>query len=108
MILGDISAKYERLSSHERRAFDSWLQRCALAGAIFAVGLLAMALAGLLAPESKTLLSTPTSSFEEQHESANLDHLPTYRFEDLTYVFTADPSARAPLTVSSSRSTAKW
>jgi hypothetical protein len=38
---------------------------------------------------------------------AHLEHLPVSQIEDLTHVFTADPVARAPLTVSSSDSTGK-
>ncbi len=105
MIMDDISARYKPLSSDEQS--DAWLQRYTLVGSIFAAGLLAMVLAALLVPESKTVLATPTLSFQEQHALAHLEYLPVYPFEDLTFVFTAEPSTLASLTGPSSDGTAK-
>ena len=108
MITDEALAKFKRFSPEERRAFDRWLEQCAIVGSVLVTGLLAIAVAGLQAPESQTV-SAPKSaaSFQEQHALAHLEYLPVSQIEDLTHVFTADPVARAPLTVSSSDSTGK-
>lgn len=97
MITDEIPAKYKRLSPEERRTFDRWLEQCALVGAILGIGLLAMAVAGLRAPESKTVSAPrPAPSFQEQHALAHLEYLPVSQIEDLTYVFAAAPRPARP------------
>jgi hypothetical protein len=39
--------EYQKLSPEDQRTFDRWLKANAILGAIFAVGMLAMALAGI-------------------------------------------------------------
>jgi hypothetical protein len=41
-----ISQEYERMSPQDRRTFDRWISANAILGAVFAVGMLAMAVAG--------------------------------------------------------------
>jgi hypothetical protein len=41
-----LSQQYQRLSAQDQRAFDRWISANAILGAVFAVGMLAMAVAG--------------------------------------------------------------
>ena len=43
---GKIASYYERLSPEDQRTFDRWLTANAIFGLIFAIGVIAMALAG--------------------------------------------------------------
>ena len=47
MTKGEVFAKYKQLSPEERRAFDRWLQGCAVVGSILSIGLVAMAVCRL-------------------------------------------------------------
>jgi len=107
MMLDGISAEYRPLLSEKPRPFNGRLRRWAVVGSIFALGVLAIGIAASLRPESRIVLSTVTPSFQDQHALAHLEGLPVHQFEDLTFVFTADPSARESVTVSSSSDTAK-
>ena len=45
-----IPQEYERMSPEDRRTFDRWISANAILGAVFAVGMLAMAVAGTNSP----------------------------------------------------------
>jgi hypothetical protein len=105
MITADIRANYKRSASEEQR-FNTWLQGCVLIGSLLGAGLVAMAIAGLRAPQSEALFAR-TPSFQEQHGLAHLENLPVQSFEDMTLVFTADHSADPSPSVSSSDNKAK-
>ena len=105
MITTDIRANYNRSVSEERR-FNTWLQGCVILGSLLGAGLVAMAIAGLRAPQTDAVFAR-TPSFQEQHGLAHLENLPVHSFEDMTFVFTADHSADPSLGVSSSDNKAK-
>jgi hypothetical protein len=108
MTKGEVFAKFKQLSPEERRAFDRWLQGCLVVGSILSIGLVAMAVAGLRAPGSKTAPEQGwTLSVQEQHGLAHLENLPVQQVEDLTFVFAVDPRPRVPPTASLSDSSAK-
>jgi len=105
VITSDSRAKYN-LSSEERQGFNKWLQGCVVVGSILGAGLVAMAVAGLRSPQSDAVLRL-APSFQEQHGLAHLENLPVHPLEDMTFVFTADRSARVSQSVSSSDTIAK-
>jgi hypothetical protein len=79
MIKGDILARYKSFSPEERSCFDRWMRANAVAGSIFAVALVTMALAGSRAQE-RGAATVPASasaqaiSFHELHGLAHLDN----------------------------------
>ena len=49
--------QYERMSQEDQRTFDSWMRANAIFGAVLALGILAMAVAGFNAPEPDAAMS---------------------------------------------------
>ena len=105
MITADIRANDKRPAYEERR-FNRWLQGSLLLGALLAAGLVAMAIAGLRAPQSEAVFAR-TPSFQQQHDLAHLENLPVHPLEDMTFIFTADHSADPSAGVSSPDNPAK-
>jgi len=52
-----LSQQYERMSPEDQRTFDCWIRANAIFGAVLAVGILAMAVAGFNAPEPDAAMS---------------------------------------------------
>jgi hypothetical protein len=50
-----LSQQYQRLSAEDQRTFDRWISANAILGAVFAVGMLAMAVAGSNSPGQSDL-----------------------------------------------------
>jgi hypothetical protein len=98
MIKGDILARYKSFSPEERSCFDRWMRTNAVAGSIFAVALVTMALAGSRAQE-RGAATVPASasaqaiSFHELHGLAHLDNLPVDQFHNQALVFNTAPEA---------------
>jgi hypothetical protein len=94
MIKGDILVRYKSFSPEERSCFDRWMRANAVAGSIFAVALVTMALAGSRAQETGAATvpasaSAQAISFHELHGLAHLDNLPVDQFHNQALVFTA-------------------
>jgi hypothetical protein len=53
-----LSQQYERMSPDDQRTFDRWISANAIFGAILALGVLAMAVAGSNAPGPDAAMST--------------------------------------------------
>ena len=49
--------QYERMSQEDQRTFDSWMRANAIFGAVLALGILAMAVAGFNAPGPDAAIS---------------------------------------------------
>jgi len=52
-----LSQQYEKMSLEDQRTFNRWIGANAIFGAVLALGLLAMAVAGSKAPGSDTAIS---------------------------------------------------
>jgi hypothetical protein len=108
MTKGETFAEIKHLAPEDQRAFNRWLQGCAVVGSILGIGLVAMAVAGLRTPESKTASEqTRSLSFQNQHELAHVENLPVQQIEDLTHIFVRDPLTGMPASISSSGRSAK-
>jgi hypothetical protein len=58
-----LSQQYERMSPEDQRTFDSWISANAIFGAVLALGILAMAVAGFNAPGPDAAISaSPNTS----------------------------------------------
>src|ERR1700730_4624755 len=100
MIKGDILARYKSFSPEERSCFDRWMRANAVAGSIFAVALVTMALASSRAQETGAATvpasaSAQAISFHELHGQAHLDNLPVDQFHNQALVFTASEAEAA-------------
>jgi hypothetical protein len=52
-----LSQQYERMSPEDQRTFDRWISANAIFGAVLALGILAMAVAGFNAPGPEAAIS---------------------------------------------------
>jgi hypothetical protein len=57
-----LSQQYERMSLQDQRTFDRWISANAIFGAVLALGILAMAVAGFHAPGPDAAIASPKAS----------------------------------------------
>jgi hypothetical protein len=107
MTKGEILVNYRSLSPEDRRSFDRWLVRNAVAGVVFTGALLLFAEAGWRSEDTASRPTKPITkavSFQELHALAHQENLPVLQFHDLTLVFTAEETEAQSATVAQGES----
>jgi hypothetical protein len=97
----EILAEYRNLSSEDRHSFERWLRANTVVGSMFALALVAFAVAGLrieTVPATSAPGSAQAVSIQELHLLAHLENLPVDHIHDQALVFAApEPEMRSAM-----------